>query len=365
MKKRKFSQITGYRRSYAAPMAYGLGRYMGRMVANRYRSRGGMTRTRTQTRQASSGQGVTTQYDRRRIYRKKSMPRGKKRAWKRFVNKVHAVAVKDMGSRTVVFNSQLAQVNTTAGTGSAFTLALYGSRGQQSLDDLAVIATLENRGNPTATQGITVDDTTKIMFQSGVLDLTIRNSSTQFNGTSFVQVGAAKMEVDIYEISVRKQCVDVSGVNGYLNLSALFAQGLGDTANIGGAGVALAMDQRGVTPWDAPQALSRWGIKIYKKTKFFVPNGDTITYQIRDPKRFVTDLDAMANQNGCNMPKKTRFLYIMYQLVPGLPLGTALNQYSLSVDIGCTRKYLYKVEGANNDADRYISQSFTYGTNLA
>lgn len=326
------------------------------------RAGGSMTRTRTRRRTPLSGLGVTTQYDAKRIYRKKRMPLRRRRRWKRFVNRVHAVAEKDMGSRTVVFNSQISQVITNPATSGCTTISLFGARGTTGLhDDLFAIGGLENTGNPTAAAGINVNQSTKLMFQSGVLDLTIRNASYQLVGASLVPtlVGAAKMELDVYEISVRNQAADSSGAGGYINLGLLFQNGNTDTLNIGGAGTGIDIEARGCTPFDIPQALSRWGMKIYKKTKYFIPNGDTITYQVRDPRRYVTDIDKMLTLSGCNMPKKTRFLFLVYQLVPGLTLGTTENSYQARIDMGITRKYMYKVEGANEDRDRYITAAFT------
>ena len=37
-------------------------------------------------------------------------------------------------------------------------------------------------------------------------------------------------------------------------------------------------------------SLSRWGIKIWKKTKYLIPNGDVITYQMRNPQFFTVDV---------------------------------------------------------------------------
>jgi len=75
-----------------------------RNAINMARRAASFTQTRT-GRRVSSGQGVTSQYDRRLIYRKRTMPRRKKRRWRGFKNKVLAVSTKSLGSNTIVRNS--------------------------------------------------------------------------------------------------------------------------------------------------------------------------------------------------------------------------------------------------------------------
>lgn len=52
----------------------------------------------------SSGNGVTSQYDKTLVYRKKRMPRRKRKSWKKFVKKVRRAMEKDYGKTSVVFN---------------------------------------------------------------------------------------------------------------------------------------------------------------------------------------------------------------------------------------------------------------------
>jgi len=309
----------------------------------------------------SSGIGVTTQHDISRVYTKSRMPRRKRRRWKSFSRKVNAVAEKELGSRTVVFNKLATNVNSTDGTQSLQHVALYPARSSTNhLDDLHLVCQMENDADPTAALGITVDNTTKFIFKSAVLDLTFRNVSTLRTAGVDNLDGAAKMEVDVYEIISPLTWSDTGGYESSLG-DAFGAKGNLLVKIIGGAGgganATIDLGSRGVTPFDMPYALSYYRIKIIKKTKYFVNNGDTFTYQIRDPKRHVWSQEKMQLFAGVNVPRATRHLLIVSKLVPGLALGTSNGTYKESFALGITRKYFYKLEGANEIRDRYVAQT--------
>ncbi len=309
-------------------------------------------RVRTKKR-PSSGRGVTFEHDRQGIYRRKSMPKGKRKGWKRFTRKVHAVAEKELGSRTVVFNHSVIDTQNTAGKQGQTSLCLYGLQSSAAWrNDLTVIETLENQGNSTAAAGETVDSTSKYMFQSGVLDLTIRNVSFLGNDATALDPDAT-LELDIYDIISPRRWTDADGSKN--SVQELFTQASGDTKLTGGTGFGIDIDDRGVTPWDITQALSRWRIKILKKTKYFLRNGQTCTYQLRDPKRHVISGQSMADGVGANQPGMTRWILIIHKTVPGITVGTAAGETTMSIYIGATRKYLYKVEGLSAARDRYIT----------
>jgi len=320
-----------------------------RMAAQRQFSR---SRTLTRNRRQTSGIGITTQHDERRIYRKKSMPKRMRRRWKRFKNKVLAVSEKDLGTRTTLFNATYQLTNSTSGNHMYGAFALYpNSSASAHLNDLDTIAN-DEVGSWTAATGGVVDNTSKIIFKSGIMDLTFRNSSTfTAEGASPAPDSRAKLETDIYEIIVNGSTQDSSGT--YASLINLFSSGAGDTLNIGGTGTGISQTTRGSTPWDFPAALSRWKIKILKKTKFMTPNGDTFTYQIRDPRRHVANKISLDIWTGCNRPGWTRWILVISKLVPGLAVGTGDNTYQESLDVGATRKYFYKIEGQSEDRDRF------------
>lgn len=306
-----------------------------------------------------SGVGITAQYDRKSIYRKKRMPRKMRRRWRRFVQKVNATKDRDLGTRTVVFNSQVDVSNETAGNDIVFSCSLYGLRATSSVinGDLEAIGQLENVGNPTAAAGVTVSKMSHISFHSGVLDITYRNTSTFKTDQGEILAAEAQQEVDIYEIYCREDFVTL-GTN-YENLGSGIDNETNQELTIGGTGTNLRIYRRGVTPFDCPTALSRLGIKILKKTKYFVPGGSTITYQARDPKRRTGLLRELTDEEGTNKPKWTRWFLFNIKLVPGLTVGNVNGTYQIRGSYGITRKYFYKLEGVMENRNRYISQSYS------
>lgn len=327
-----------------------------------------MMRNRTQSRSGVLG---GTDANQRLIYARKSMPRRKRRNWRRFVKKVNAVDERELGTRTVLFNNQ---IQATVGSGGSsdkqgcLTLALYSFGGNTTapyLRDGRQIGGLENRGNPTSAAGDTVYPTTKLMFHSAILDLTIRNASVEGTGAAppaAATVISGDLELDLYEITVNEPLNQFNGTSVTLweNLSQLLNGQ--DVPEIGGTGTGIAIQDRGASPWEFPTQLGPYRVRINKKTKFFIPSGRTITYQMRDPSRRVCQLQELDGDFSINKRGWTKFVFMVYKLVPGLfqtgnavPPGPGI--YDARIEVGNTRKYMYKVEGINEARERYISSS--------
>jgi len=298
---------------------------------------------------------VTTQRDSKFVYAKKRMPRGRRRRWRNYVRRVHAVSEKELGSRTVVRNFTSAWTNPESTNHVIAEVHLYPQRGTTDIaDDMYIISGLENLSDPTAAAGDTISPSTKILFQSGVLDVTIKNASgVRGDPASLITPSSElKMEVDVYEVSIRTNTEETGAT--YVNLTTLLNNNTTYTGPIGGTGTELNLAFRGVTPFDMTYALSRWGIRIWKKTKYLIPNGDVITYQIRDPRRHVTTLRDLGARDGFNRPGWTRSLLIVGKVIPGYTVGSTEGTVAERLLIGSTRKYLYKIEGVNEDRTRYV-----------
>lgn len=319
-------------------------------------------RTARMTRFGKSGIGVTTQHDQRRVYRKTNMSRFKKRRWKRFKNKVLAVSEKDLGSRSVVFNSSLTFSNNTTSPvinqlfGYVYLYPHEGAADNWG-DDLDQLSGLENvNANPTIAAGGIVDSSTKWIFKSAILDITVRNASVLLvqQDQTLVETPSslAKLEIDVYELSFSKVWTD--GVATYNSLLGILNDNVTVTRAIGGAGNEILPTYRGATPFDFTYVQSRWGMKIWKKTKYVLGNGESFTYQVRDPKRRIITQREMDSGTGPNKPRWTRHILIIGKLVTGLPLGTAADTFIERINVGCTRKYFYKIEGQNEDRTRFI-----------
>lgn len=320
---------------YANPAGIGLAR------AVRQRLGGSFTNTMTQRRRVQSGAGITTQYDRRLIYRKRYMPRRKKRIWKKFIRKVNAVAEKDLGSRTVIRNNQVASaftMTTSNDTNQALAyVTLYGLNGALDVNN-----DLRQMRNDTdlGTSG-------KMIFKSAVFDMTVTNTSTRLDESTNPSI---RLEVDVYELTSGKEWGNAGTGAAAKGLIEVFAEGATDTANIPGTTNSLSLARRGCTPFDLPSAISEYKLKILKKTKYFINERDTFTYQIRDPMRHVVDRQTL-NRDGENLPGMTRFLLFIYRPVPGY----LFNEDIAGITIGVTRKYMYKINQSTQDYDVFNS----------
>jgi len=325
-------------------------------IRSRFRQKSSRSMTMSRRRKAvSSGQGVTDHFDARLIYRKKRMPRRQRRRWTGFVKKVKSAAERDLGTQTIVFNRLLSASNNVSGNHILTDFGLYGLASSQfEYNDLAAISTAFNNADNTTTKGLKVGPSAKLMFQSGVLDVTFRNSSTFFDGTTTRAASELKLEVDVYEMTCRMTSAETTGII-FPNLRGMFDQDSLQEDPIGGTGTEITRSARGVTPFDFPYALSRFGLKIWKKTKYQLSNGDTFTYQVRDPRRHVAEMDKLRNTDGFNMPGWTRIVVVIAKAAPGLTIGSAANTYTEKLDIGISRKYMCKVENYSENRSLYIS----------
>lgn len=275
----------------------------------------------------SYGRGVTIQHDAQQQYSKKRMPRRKRRQWARFVKKVAAVNVRNLGTRTVLFNTQMSFATTTT-TQSVYGFCLYGwnstqadsafTCGNQDMQKIFLNdPQIQKSGAPTAPIN------GKIQMHSGVMDVTFCN-----NGTS-------ALEMDLYIVHHRKWVKSDVCVTGFS--TAASNTGPINTSNPDEIGLGT----RGSTPFDFPLALSSEGLKIMKKTKYFIPpNGGVVTYQVRDPKNHLVNADSMTSNSGYAWPGKTVTALVVIKNVTGISQAVTLN-------VGVTRKYSYTVESTS------------------
>lgn len=302
--------------------------YTGTKNGQRMRGRGGYSTTTSRKKQ-KSGIQYTVQKDSRVQYRKKSMPRRKKRAWKKFVKKSLAASLKLVGTNTHLKNTQ--RTSGTIGTGQGYiSCHLYGLKGtdtgnttfgEMGWNDIEEVDSADSR----------ITDSHKVLFSSAVLDATLRNS------------GDVDLEVDIYELSYG----DGINVN---NLHSLLGAAQNNTPVIPGSLSGINLTSRGATLFDLPQAIKYGKIKIWKKTKVFLPVNETTNYQIRDPRNHLYSMDKLASftSNGYIQKGLTKTILIVYKNV----VGTAIEGISMSV--GCTRKYCYKIYEDSGDNDVYV-----------
>lgn len=288
----------------------------------------------TGTDNSTSGQGVTAQYDRKVVYKKKRMPRRKRRRWARFIKKVNAVTMKTLGTKSVLYNNQLS--TTTPGTTQAYAfVCLYGRDGASSsgiqcgANDMRLIMNNDPQ----------ITTTSKIMVGSAILDVTFTNVSS---GANEQQSG---IELDIYDIVFRKDDDSTQFIQ-------MITKAETETPLIGTTGASVLLSTRGVTPWELPSLLAN-GVKIIKKTKYFLGSGDCGTYQIRDAKNRILRKSYVEQVDDQFIyPGYTRGLLFVHK---GVPTPIPANQVT-TTQIGVTRKYMYKIMQNQGDSDGVYPQ---------
>lgn len=292
----------------------------------------------TKTKKPTATNTVTAQYDTTMQYRKKKMPRRKKRAWIKFSRKVNAVISKAHGTKTAVFNGTCyRQIGAGVNQQGIMGCFLYGKSG------------VWNQGGGIAEVGLRdlyemmkdrSDDNRKFMYSSAVLDLTAKN------------VGTANLEVDLYFVSFGE---DLSEKGECFQEAVIAAENETTTINVQYTG--LQLQQRGVTLFDLPVLTKALKMKIWNKRKYFLPVGQTFTYQYRDPKshfipqsrvkEFVSNEAIEAGEGQFIYPYLTRGVIVVFKKV------TSEDGLVGDLNIGCTRKYCYKDIASTLDEDGY------------
>lgn len=294
-------------------------------------SKMGMRRkSRTRSRRKSSGNNsyVTTQRDTVKQYRYRRMPRYKRKRW---VKKVKANAAMDFalaGTRTSVYNGSLQMPIRAEFSQGLLAVHLYGNNGNGA----TVNGYDWEYGQSDINYLIGVDDKiittgqklSKFRFTSGVIDITARNSS--LNNLS--------LEVDLYMIKYKSE-------TDFTSFYRMHQEAISRIQNVNGTpDNPLTMEQRGVTPFDIP-ALAAMGMKIISKQKFFLPNGDTFTYQYRDPRNHPYGTGSKYDNDGFILPGVTTTFLCVFKPVVG---GTVADA---RLTVGATRTYRYGIIGEN------------------
>lgn len=285
----------------------------------------------------STGGGVTQQHDTRTQYRKRSQPKYKKRKWVKFIKKVKAVTEKGVGTQNFLFNDTH---NVSAGVGSqaVTSVMLYGgslsteivnTRGYSDINKIMNIV------SPSVGIPLYVSDlprTGNLQFTSAVLDLTIKNLGTDI------------LELDMYEIYFKGN-KDLGQSLGR-SIEDCYQGILDSQPNKGGT--PQAVTSRGWTPFNCGAASGQMGLKIYKKTKFFIGSNQVITHQKRDPKAHWIGYNQAVWQKDVWAKKYSYLTFFIGKATPGSEAGP-------SYAVGCTRSYNGKIYQFSGDTDQIVT----------
>lgn len=272
---------------------------------------------------------VTTQHDTARQYRYKRMPRRKRKRWVKKIKQNAAMDYAMAGTRTAVYNGSLSKSIRTGQTQGVLAVHLYGLNGglppiNGTTNEFATsdINYLISRDDSILTTG---QKLSKFRFTSAVIDITVRNSSENNLG----------LEVDLYVIKYGSETDSAS-------FMTLHETAINQLNGVDGppATPPLTLEKRGVTPFDIP-AMAAMGMKIMSKQKFFLPNGDTFTYQYRDPRNHAFGLGTNYDNDGYTIPYQTVTLLCIFKPIVG---GTTADA---NLTMGATRTYRYGIIGQN------------------
>jgi len=277
----------------------------------KFKSSGSYTKTKSKARNGRIPSGtVTQQHDVRNIYSKKSMPKGKKRKWKRFVQKVKAVEASGRGNQSLVINDRIfikwkqarrpAQI--PLGTTNSldvgiryqgvFEVGLYTANcdaGRGGRDKDLILNEVSNNQTgkvlDTALFGMERpirmgDDLArlKVPMNSARIDITYSNTSDYV------------LEVDMYTISHRKmKNVLITPPSSLINAAQQYnereAQGLYynvDSTSISNQTQYPKLEWKGCTPFQCPGLAKYAGASVLNKTKCLIGPGQSITRQYND-----------------------------------------------------------------------------------
>lgn len=287
--------------------------------------------------------GVTQQRDARTTYRRKRMPRRKRKRWVSFSRKVRAVVQKDLATLTRVLSTTMdfATYSPVSSTQQAYGMVhLNGIMGKAKTggitDNEIGTRDLYDCGLVASTPTTSAQ---KVRMKASILDLTMTNTSKDTSGNT------ATLEVDLYHVVYK----------GRKNLRSDLSSVFTDAANVTAG--SMTLNDRGVTPFEIPEVMSLTGMTILKKTKLFIGYGQTATYQLRDPKNHWIDnallgQGATSSSSEINYAKSglTQSIIFIVKTCPGFIVNPKLT-------VGATRAYHWTVLENNNPQEGYVNPS--------
>lgn len=298
-----------------------------RAAAGAFRTIRQATATRRQQGRRSYDAPMTSQKDSRLMYRKKRMPARRRKAWKRFKRKVTAVQISNTNIQVAVeqqvcilpaiVNQSSAQFHGMYGIAgnpgsTGFTGA--GPPGQGQLNDIAKIFAAKYAGAKYR----------RLLFASACLDVHVKGT------------GSSSFILEVYEIEARKDYTALS--SAYDTVEEIYYNGFADYGPLGTAPGATG-SSLGTTPFHCKAFCQAF--KITKKYRVQGSAGETISFQMRDPRNHMIDGNMIANPQI--MWKKGLLKGYFFQLY-GAPSGTtgAVLTENAEVKITAIKSYTFR-----------------------
>lgn len=303
--------------------------------------------TGTMTKRRTTGDsGTTTQFDKKRQYTKKRMPKRQRRKWVRFVKKVKAVADSQIRMKNLVLNSQAVASMSGTQPQNWCAVHLYAANGSNdgTVGEPSEAGTLDLRRLINADPELSNAKSAQIHMKSAVIDITMTNLLLNNETT---QTGSNTLEVDVYKLVYGRNDKDVASLEACLTQGALITDPM--------SGSEGSITSRGVTPFDLSGFISTGKIKILSKTKYLISPGQCATLLHRDPKnRYVDMQDIPITGDATDFTYKNHTVSYMFvaKVIGAIATGTTPK-----LNVRCTRSYHYKtqVRELNTFQQSYVS----------
>lgn len=292
---RLYHAVNYVRRNVLTPFAFQTGQ---RIVANAsQRLADSITGSRTGRRgdKAILPGVISTQHDVSGRYRRKRMPRRKRKRWVGFSRKVNHVVLQMQPLNTYTVDYPGAVKTIAVNTQVTDGQMIGGVSVTQNSELLDIF-----RSAFGSALGINSIDVYKIYLKSMCLDLQLRNSGTN------------ALVVDVYTLMCRRndknaQRIDVQYVNDFAEQGA-------------GSGGTVDVNNPATTPFQNSSFCKRW--KILAKKEILLGAGQVSTMQIRIPHNRYLSGKLLEHNVGC-IPGFTRAFLIQARGVPENNAGTA------------------------------------------
>lgn len=214
-----------------------------------------LTRTLTKKRTGTDASPLTYQHDSALRYRKKRMPRRKRKQWVRFVRKVSAVDL-SMQPLQIYTSEGTTNQSSSANQAQVWSRVLGGTQLSGNDEIYQIFQGAYNVANVAACAPY------KIFIKSMCLDIQVSNN------------GSYPVIIDVYTLQSRQKYATASDVGAH------FLGALSELQSPAGGG-SVTTNKTALTVFDAPNFCSYW--KVLQKREVVIGSNNVATFQMRAP----------------------------------------------------------------------------------
>jgi len=304
----------GAKLGYRSGMAYKRGRSRTRSVPKK-RARFSRTFSRGRSRARSNPGAIGTQHDVSFVYKKRRMPRRRRRAWVKFTRKVKAVNLKNTAQHHNVFLRNGAFTSVADKQGFVQVHTAMGLNGDADTNDVSRLLDLA-----VASARILKKDAGRIIVSGWMVETQVSN------------VGTVGGYVDLYywrcksKVPAALPSVADVWVNGLSDLDTLFPVG----------GSPLDIQDYGVTPFQSPN-FSRL-VNVYMKKRIFLAPGGVTQVETRSGKNYYRNYSV---DEEYSMDKCTEGILMVTYGTPTVAFPVASP---MSLRVSTNKSYTWRID---------------------